>query len=76
MLNCIISNYSDEPNKKEFTKNSMYEMKAAWFGLLGVLFFISATILGGWQFPSYSHISQLISESYAIGTLYGHQLRY
>jgi hypothetical protein len=48
----------------------MHGIKASWFGLLGVLFFISATILGGWQFPSYSHISQLISESYAIGTPY------
>lgn len=54
----------------------MHGIKASWFGLLGVLFFISATILGGWQFPSYSHISQLISESYAIGTPYSIQLRY
>jgi hypothetical protein len=51
-------------------------MKAFLFGLLGVLFFISATMLGGLQFPAYSHISQLISESYAIGTPYGIPLRY
>jgi Protein of unknown function (DUF998) len=50
--------------------------KASWFGLLGVLFFISAAVLGGQQFSDYSHISQLISESYAIGTPYGLQLRY
>jgi hypothetical protein len=54
----------------------MNEMKASWFGLLGVLLFVSAAILGGLQFPSYSHISQFISESYAIGTPYGIQLRY
>jgi Protein of unknown function (DUF998) len=51
-------------------------VKAALFGLLGVLFFITATILGGLQFSSYSHISQLISESYAIGSPFGIQLRY
>jgi hypothetical protein len=54
----------------------MNGIKASWLGLLGVLFFISATILGGLQFSEYSHISQLISESYAIGTPYGLQLRY
>jgi len=51
-------------------------MKTTWFGLLGVLFFVSATIIGGLQFSGYSHISQLISESYAMGTPYGIQLRY
>ncbi len=54
----------------------MNGMKASWFGCMGVLFFISAAILGGLQFSDYSHISQLISESYAIGTPYGPQLRY
>ena len=54
----------------------MTGIKASWFGLLGVVFFISATILGGLQFSNYSHLSQLISESYAIGTPYGVQLRY
>lgn len=54
----------------------MNEIKASWSGLLGVLFFISAVILGGLQFSDYSHISQLISESYAIGTPFGLQLRY
>ena len=49
---------------------------ASWFGFLGVLFFLSSAILGGLQFSEYSHISQLISESYAIGTAYGLQLRY
>ena len=54
----------------------MTGIKASWFGLLGVVFFISATILGGLQFSNYSQLSQLISESYAIGTPYGVQLRY
>lgn len=50
--------------------------KTSWLGIAGVTFFISATILGGLQLPGYSHISQLISESYAIDTPYGLQLRY
>lgn len=54
----------------------MNGIKASWFGLLGIIFFVSATILGGLQFSDYSHISQLISESYAIGTPYGIHLRY
>ncbi|MEO6684103.1 MAG: DUF998 domain-containing protein [Ginsengibacter sp.] len=51
-------------------------VRASWFGLLGVIFFVSSTILGGLQFSNYSHLSQLISESYAIGTPYGVQLRF
>ena len=54
----------------------MKKIKAYWFGLLGVLFFISSAILGGLQLSEYSHVSQLISESYAIGTPYGLQIRY
>ena len=54
----------------------MNSIKASWCGLLGVIFFVSATILAGLQFSNYSHLSQLISESYAIGTPYGVQLRY
>ena len=45
------------------------------FGILGVLFFIVSTILAGLQVAGYSHIAQLISESYAIDTPYGLQLR-
>ena len=54
----------------------MNRIKAYWFKLLGVLFFISSAILGGLQIPEYSHISQLVSESYAIGTSHGLQIRY
>jgi hypothetical protein len=54
----------------------MSDRKASLFGLLGVVFFVLSTILAGLQFTNYSHISQLISESYAIGTPYGIYLRY
>lgn len=54
----------------------MNSTKASWFGFSGVFFFVVSTILAGLQFSNYSHISQLISESYAIGTPYGVYLRY
>lgn len=53
----------------------MYAGKATLFGYLGVLFFITTTIIGGILTPGYSHISQLISEMYAMETPYGFQLR-
>jgi hypothetical protein len=46
-----------------------------WLGILGALFFIVPSILGGFQFENYSHVSQFISESYATGTPYGIYLR-
>lgn len=45
-------------------------------GIIGVTLFLVASILGGFQFDNYSHISQYISESYAIDTPYGKTLRY
>jgi hypothetical protein len=54
----------------------MKAMLAFWFGLLGAGFFIVTTIVAGLLFPGYSHSTQLISESYALGTSYGPQLRY
>ena len=54
----------------------MTSIKVFWFGISGVLLFILSTVLGGFQFSSYSHISQLISESYAIDTPYGIYLRF
>lgn len=48
---------------------------AATFGILGVLLFVIAVVAGGWLFPGYSHISQLISESYAVDAPYGEPLR-
>lgn len=47
-----------------------------WFGLLGAILFIIPSVLGGFQFENYSHISQFISESYAFGTPYGVYLRF
>jgi len=38
-----------------------------WFGILGALLFVTASILGGWQIEGYSFIRQYISESYASG---------
>ncbi len=45
-------------------------------GVSGVLLFVAATILGGLQMENYSHLSQFISESYAIGTPHGPALRF
>ncbi len=47
-----------------------------WLGIIGVLFFVVSGILGGFQFEEYSHIHQFLSETYAIGTPYGNQLRF
>jgi|SRR5690554_252880 len=46
-----------------------------WFGILGAIFFIVPSILGGFQFENYSHIHQYISETYAFNTPYGIYLR-
>jgi len=46
-----------------------------WLGIIGALLFTVASILGGFQLENYSHISQFISESYAIDTPYGIYLR-
>lgn len=45
-------------------------------GFFGAALFILATFLGGLQLTGYSHVSQFISESYAIGTPFGVALRY
>lgn len=45
------------------------------FGLLGVIFFVIPSILGGFQFENYSHIQQYISETYAVNAPYGIYLR-
>ena len=47
-----------------------------WIGILGVTFFVVASILGGFQFEEYSPISQYISETMAVGTPYGKALRF
>lgn len=45
-------------------------------GIIGVTLFSVASILGGFQFDDYNHLSQYISETYAIDTPYGQALRY
>lgn len=47
-----------------------------WFGVFGAILFIVPSVLGGFQFENYSHISQFISESYAFGTPYGTYMRF
>lgn len=54
----------------------MHQQLAFWTGTLGVTLFIVSTISGGLLLSNYSHISQFISESYAIDTPYGKLIRY
>jgi hypothetical protein len=54
----------------------IYNKLADFIGIVGAVLFIVTTIVGGYVFEDYSHISQYISESYASGTEYGHQLRW
>jgi Protein of unknown function (DUF998) len=49
---------------------------ASWSGILGVASSVLAAVLGGLQFPDYSHVSQYLSEAYAQETPYGPALRY
>lgn len=46
------------------------------FAWLGVILFTFTTIIAGYLYPNYSHISQFISESYAIDAKYGFYLRW
>lgn len=46
-----------------------------WLGIFGLIFFVVTTVVGGILFPDYSHVKQLISESYAEGTSHGVILR-
>ncbi len=45
-------------------------------GILGVVLFVVASILGGFQFDDYNPVKQFISETMAVGTPYGEKLRY
>jgi hypothetical protein len=54
----------------------MNHLKASRLGIIGVLLFVGTTIIAGMFFPGYSHTAQFISESYAMGTAYGPQLRF
>ena len=47
-----------------------------YIGILGVTFFVIASILGGFQFDDYDPISQYISETVAVDAPYGKTLRF
>ncbi|MGB5500230.1 MAG: DUF998 domain-containing protein [Maribacter sp.] len=47
-----------------------------WAGILGVSIFVVASIIGGFQMDAYDPISQYISETMAVDTPYGKELRY
>ncbi len=47
-----------------------------WSGILGVAIFVLTTIIGGFLYPNYSHVSQFISESYATDAPKADLLRY
>jgi hypothetical protein len=49
---------------------------ASWTGIAGGAASILAAVLGGLQFSDYSHLSQYLSEAYAVGTPHGFALRY
>jgi hypothetical protein len=48
---------------------------ASWSGFLGVISLLLATVLGCAQFSEFDHVSQYLSEMYAVGTPYGRELR-
>lgn len=47
-----------------------------WYGILGVILFVLATLVGGILTDGYQPFSQLISTTYAIDTRYGWILRF
>jgi hypothetical protein len=54
----------------------MNERVIPWTGIVGVTLFGVASLVGGFQFDDYNPMSQYISETMAIDTPYGKQLRY
>jgi uncharacterized protein DUF998 len=54
----------------------MPKSKAFWTGILGVTLFVITTIIGGFLHPNYNHISQFISELYAVDAPNADLLRY
>lgn len=53
----------------------MKTRNTAIIGMMGVALFVFSVILSGFQFASYSHIAQFISEASAQGTPYGFYFR-
>lgn len=54
----------------------MIKSKAFWTGIIGVFLFVLTTVIGGFLHPNYSHISQFISELYAVDAPNADSLRY
>lgn len=61
---------------KIILKKHMKTSLLFWTGILSVAFFVLTTIIGGFLYPNYSHISQFISESYAVDAPKADLLRY
>ncbi|WP_152286628.1 DUF998 domain-containing protein [Flavicella marina] len=53
----------------------MNNKNISFLGIIGVVLFLTSSILGGFLIDDYNIISQYISESYAIDTEYGKYLR-
>jgi hypothetical protein len=49
---------------------------ACWSGIAGAACCMTAAVLSGCQFSEYSHISNYLSEGFALGTPYGRELRF
>jgi hypothetical protein len=49
---------------------------ACWSGIAGAACCVTAAVLSGWQFSEYSHVSNYLSEGFALGTAYGRELRF
>ena len=54
----------------------MIKSKAFWTGSIAVFLFLLTTIIGGYFHPNYNHISQFISELYAVDAPNADALRY
>ncbi len=54
----------------------MTTSKAFWTGIIAVSLFVFTTIIGGFLYPNYNHISQFISELYAVDAPNADTLRY
>lgn len=54
----------------------MRKTKAFWTGISGTFLFILTTVVGGFLYPEYSHLSQFISELYAVDAPHDDFLRF
>ncbi len=54
----------------------MIKKAAVWTGIMGVILFVFTTVIGGFFHPDYNHISQFISELYAVDAPNADKIRY